>query len=487
MKQRFGQFVFKRLPIVYKLSAASVIIILLALLVLLYGGGLVTSPSLRLPVVLVLAAILTCLSTWFLVGRYVKRPVDEVIDGMDRLAEKEFDFRLIEDEDEEVEFSELAISFNEMASMLSSSLHELKKSQDYQRSIVESSADIIITVNPSGKIQTINAGTEKTLGYRRIELIGQPIEMIFANPDDRNRALAKLGDDDNLANYQTKFVTKDGGVRDVLLTLSQLRNDTGAVIGTIGISKDITRELRLQKELIQSQRLAAIGEVATGIQHTMKNMLNACKGGAYMVRLGLRKDNRKMLVEGWEMVDEGITRLTDMSQDMLKYVREFRAHTNRVDIRGILSEIQRVTAQSAADKGVKLQLDVPDGLPEVVCDSSMIHSTVLDLVSNSIDACLWKEYADSESPEVTMSAATAGDGRDFMIEVKDNGCGMAKDVQERIFTPFFSTKSKAGTGLGLSIVARMIDVHGGKIDVESEPDQGTRIRVTLPVDGTDGK
>ena len=88
MKERFGQFVFKRLPIVYKLSAASVIIILLALLVLLYGDGFVRNPTLRLPVVLILAAAATCLSTWYLVTRYVKQPVDEVIDGMDRLAEK---------------------------------------------------------------------------------------------------------------------------------------------------------------------------------------------------------------------------------------------------------------------------------------------------------------------------------------------------------------------------------------------------------------
>lgn len=453
------------------------------MIALVYGENLFANRALLLPLVLIGAALLSWLFTWMLVVRHVNQPIDQLVDGMNRLAEKEFDFRL--DEDDESEFGDIAESFNDMASMLSASLIELKKNQDYQRSIVESSSDIIITVNSSGNIQTINSGAENILGYRRLDLIGRPADDIFSDPGDRVRIVEKMRNTDNLANYQTRFVTRKGEVRDVLFSISQLRNPSGAVIGTIGIGKDITEEKRLQEELIQSQRLAAIGEVSTGIQHSMKNMLNACQGGAYMVKIGLRKDNRKMLEEGWNMVEEGITRLTKMARDMLQYVKEWKPRPERIQVDEILSEIERVIRQTATDKGIRFCVEVPDDLPMVYCDGRMIHSVVMDLVSNSMDACLWKDYADNESPEVKISAGSGNSGKDLVIEVKDNGCGMSEDVQEKIFTPFFSTKSKSGTGLGLSMTSRMIGVHGGGIVVESQVDKGALFRITLPVDGTD--
>jgi PAS domain S-box-containing protein len=470
-----------RVSIFWKFSAVFVIIILLVLVASQNVGLLTSSGLLQAMLVLALAVAVSCGLAWFVVNAYVKRPVRGLIDGMNRLAEREYDFRL--DEDETGELGAFASSFNDMASMLSSSLTELKKNQDYLQSILESSADIIITVTPSGNVQTMNKGAEAVLGYSRLEVIGKPIQMFFADPREREAAIEQLKYSDSVVNYETRFVTKSGETRNVLLTLSRLRNSAGEIIGTIGISKDITEETRLQAKLIQSQRLAAIGEVFTGIQHSMKNMLNACKGGAYMVKTGLSTDNRTMLVEGWEMVQEGITRLTDMSTDMLKYVKEWVPRSQRVDLTEILSEIYRVVKQTAADNGVALQLDICPQLPAIACDAKMIHSAVMDVVSNALDACLWKDYSEEETPEILMKAYPNQDNSELVIEIKDNGCGMSEDVKANIFTPFFSTKSKAGTGLGLSLTSRAVGVHGGKIDVESEPERGATFRIVLPVDG----
>jgi signal transduction histidine kinase len=169
---------------------------------------------------------------------------------------------------------------------------------------------------------------------------------------------------------------------------------------------------------------------------------------------------------------------------MLKYVKEWKPKFNRVDLAQLLSEILHVIKQTAKDKGVKFQLNISPELPSVLCDAGMIYSAVMDIVSNALDACLWKDYDDGEVSEVVVSAYLAHDGQEFVIEVKDNGCGMTEEVKMNIFTPFFSTKSKAGTGLGLSITSRMINVHGGKIDVESEPNKGTVFRIVLPMDRT---
>ncbi|RKX21945.1 MAG: hypothetical protein DRP45_11805 [Candidatus Zixiibacteriota bacterium] len=475
----------KRIPVIWQLSVAYIVIIVLVLAVLdrliSLDAGSINDPGHALLTIAV-AIGLACVSTWLIVNHSVNRPVDKLVEGMNRLAEKDFEFRM--EEDDRDQFGALASSFNDMASMLSSFMTELKKNQDYLRSILESSADFIITVNPSGTIQTFNKGAEDVLGYNRFDVIGKPIEMVFADPQQRQVALARLGPSDNVTNFETQFVAKNGNLRDVLLTLSRLRNSEGEVIGTIGISKDITREKRLQAELIQSQRFAAIGQVFTGIQHSMKNMLNAAKGGAYMVRTGLAKDNRKMLEEGWEMVQESISRMTDMSLGMLKYVKEFKPELKQVKLSDTLSDIHQVIGQTASDKGVTFLLDVSPDMPAVVCDGGMIHSVVMDIVSNALDACLMKEYDESETPEVAMNTRLSGDKQDAIIEISDNGCGMTAEVKTNIFTPFFSTKSKTGTGLGLSIASRMISVHGGKIDVESEHDRGTVFRIVIPIDGT---
>jgi two-component system, NtrC family, sensor kinase len=485
----------KRVNIFWKLSAAFIIIILLALLILNYSNRLIddyysgdriddnsSKGYVQFALTVLMIIVISSFATLLFVRLFLRPPLHRLVHGMDKLADKEFDFRL--DEDEMDEFASLASSFNDMADMLASSLNELNKNKDYLESILESSADIIITVNASGKIQTINSGAEQALGYKRFDLIGKPVEMLFENPEDRKKAIARLGTSDSVPNYETRFVTKDGQVTDVLLTLSRLRNPAGDVIGTIGISKDITEVKSLQKQLIQSERYAAIGQVFTGIQHTMKNMLNACKGGAYMVKIGLAKDNMKMLTEGWDIVKGGIDSLTAMSMDMLKYVKEFKPTLTQVDIIQTLTEISNLIKQTANDDGIGFHLDMPPALPSLLCDEKMIHSAVMDIVSNALDACRWKDYIGDEKPEVSLSAYLTNKDRESVIEVKDNGCGMTEDVKQRIFTPFFSTKSKAGTGLGLSITSRMIEVHGGKIDVESEPNLGTIFRIVLRIRGT---
>ena len=202
-----------------------------------------------------------------------------------------------------------------------------------------------------------------------------------------------------------------------------------------------------------------------------------------MVKIGLAKDKRKMLEEGWEIVQEGINSLTDMSLDMLRYVKEYKPKLNQVDLTDALSEIYRIIDKTAESKGIILELNISPELPKVMCDARMIHSVIMDIVSNALDACLWKNYDDSEKPRVSMSADPTDDNEVFIIRIEDNGCGMTEEVKSNIFTPFFSTKSRAGTGLGLSISSRMIDVHGGKIEVESDLDSGSLFKIILPLNG----
>ncbi len=370
-----------------------------------------------------------------------------------------------------------------MSSRLETTLSELRDTRDYLEGIIETSADIIITVNPDGLIETFNTGAEGTLGYSREEVIGQRIEMLFADPREREVAVSRLQHTDNVVNYETHFRMKSGEVRDVILTLSRLRDPDGRAVGTFGISKDVTQEKELQRKLVQSQKFAAIGQAVTGIQHGIKNMLNSLKGGVYLVRTGAAKENLPQVKEGSAMLEEGIELIATLSRHMLDYAKEWKLEPRRVDLNDLVAKVCELNRQTAADRGVTLAHEIPDGLPVVLCDPKLIHMAVTDILVNAIDACAWKDYASGESPEVVFRNSLTKEGDSFIIEIRDNGCGMNEDIRRNIFTPFFSTKKTRGTGLGLALTARIINMHGGEVSVESEPDRGAAFRVHLPIDG----
>ena len=427
------------------------------------------------------AATLSITATWQVMDRLLGRRMHALTAGMRKVADGDLSVRFGDFGGDEV--GELAGSFDSMTSELQSTLRELRSTTDYLWGIVENSADIIITVDRAGLIKTFNSGAENTLGYRREEVIGREIEMLFAEPAEREYAIARLEDQDNVTNYETHFLTKEGEVRDVILTLSRLRSRKGEPIGTFGISKDVTRENRLRRELILNEKLAAIGQAVTGIQHSVKNMLSSLKGGAYMVETGLGERDRKMAEEGWAMVKEGIENMTELSSRMLHYVREWQPVLEDTDLGNIVESIHVATREKARAKGIDSTVEVDPALPMIVCDPRLIRLAVLDLVSNAIDACLWKDYEEPERPEVGIRVKRSPRDGHIDIEVEDNGEGMSEGIQKNLFTPFFSTKKRLGTGMGLALTSRIIRRHGGTIEFDSELGRGTLFKVSLPVDG----
>jgi PAS domain S-box-containing protein len=431
--------------------------------------------------VILLALIFGSLATWWSMEQLLGRRIRTLREGARRLADHDFTFRFSDSTGDGL--AQLVGVFDNMTSELSTTLTELMSAKEHLQAIVENSADIIITVDPTGLITTFNPGAQEILGYRREEVIGRRIEMLFADPRERDTAIAQLDHTDHVLNYLTRFVTKNGDIRRVLLTLSRLRSPDGDPIGTMGVSKDITRELQLQARLNRSQRMAALGQAITGIQHSIKNMLNVMKGGSYMVKLGLTSDDRDMMMEGWEMVQQGIDDMTEMSRSMLDFARTKKLKIKPTDLAELARKIHHLNQSKFREEGVLLGLEVDPDLPLVECDPEMIRSVIMDLTGNALDACLWKHYGEGESPEVTVGVHSGTANGRVEIEVRDNGEGMSEEVRQRIFTPFFSTKEKKGTGMGLAVVTRIVSMHEGKTAVESEPGKGATFRIYLPIMG----
>lgn len=431
-------------------------------------------------------AILICmllgtLAAWWMTERLVGRRIRALKAGARRLAQQDFAFRFSDSTGDGL--SEVAGVLDGVSSELSVALTELRTTKEYLQAIVENSADIIITVDPDGSIKTFNPGAEKILGYGREEVIGKPIEMIFAEPEDRATAIRQLEEGGHVVNYMTHFITKDGDLRNVMITLSRLLGPGGASMGTLGISKDITEELRLQVQLLRSKRMAALGQAITGIQHSIKNMLNVMKGGSYMVKLGLSKDDKAMLLEGWEMVRDGIEDMTQMSMGMLDFARTRKLKLQPTDLGELARKVHSISKAKFNGTGVDLSVEVAPDLPAVLCDAEGIRSVAMDLISNALDACSWKQYPADQQPRVVLRVVSGARSGHIELQVEDNGAGMPPEVRKRLFTPFFSTKEKKGTGMGLAVVSRIVESHEGETYVESEPGLGSTFSVSLPIQG----
>jgi PAS domain S-box-containing protein len=433
----------------------------------------------------VFAILLVTVAVVLMFRWLLAKPLRYLAAGVNTLAGGDLGFRFPAKRDDEIGLAE--DSFNNMAARIQAQQRELRKTLENLEGIVENTTDLIIAVDVDGSITTFNRGAELALGYDRGEVLGRKVKMLFADPHDRDTAIARLNVHEPVTNWETRFRTKDGQIRNVFMTLSRLRDRKGNLTGTYGISKDITNEKILLKKLFRSEQEAAIGRAITAIQHAVKNMLNTLRGGLYVARLGQKKDRPERITEGCEMIEEGLTRISDLSLNMLKYAREWKVEPEPVDLADMVEKIIVAIGQTASERGVSVRTDLDGSLPTVPCDPRLMHMVLMDITSNALDACDLKEFSDGEDPEILIRVYRSEDGRWAVIELIDNGVGMTPDVRTNVFTPFFSTKKKTGTGLGLALTSRVIELHNGKIVVESEPQKGSVFRITLPLEGQTGE
>jgi signal transduction histidine kinase len=314
--------------------------------------------------------------------------------------------------------------------------------------------------------------------------MGTNIESLWKYPDERKRLMEEVRTRDAVSNYPATLIAKNGREVEISLSLSQLKDDQGRVLGTVGISKNVTEENRLRNQLIEQERLAAVGQTVAGVTHCMKNVLNGLKGGAYLVNVGLKRNDSGMLEEGWENVQAGINRISKLSLDMLSYCRDRKPDHRPTDPLGLANDTVALVSESARQEGIELTCEGKDGLI-VELDPEAVGRALLNLITNALDACREKTYQQNESARVEV--VVTRDDNHVYFEVKDNGIGMDAATREKLFTRFFSTKDAGGTGLGLCVTQKIAEEHGGTIQVKSRPGKGSAFILTLPVEPPSGQ
>jgi PAS domain S-box-containing protein len=371
------------------------------------------------------------------------------------------------------------------------------QAKSFLAAIVESSADAIIGKTLDGVVTFWNAGAIEMYGYTPGEMVGRCVEEIFPpdRKDELERILEHARRGEKIKHLETKRVRKDGTVIDVSVSVSPVRDSSGAIVGAATVARDITERNRALAErrasearLHQAQRMETVGHLAGGIAHEFNNLLGAIVGFAGLV-VGASADRPEVRADAEEILTAA-QRAAMLTKDLLTFSRREPSQPGLVDVNAVLSAVHDLLASGAGEQ-VELRFERSAELPPVLADRARIEQALVNLAVNARDAMPKSgtlTFATRQVDRVKgdgVEGSGAGPGRYVELTVSDTGCGMSAEVARRAFEPFFTTKPTGqGTGLGLSTVYGIVTQAGGTVTIDSTEGEGTAFHVFLPAADT---
>ncbi len=244
------------------------------------------------------------------------------------------------------------------------------------------------------------------------------------------------------------------------------------------------------RKLLNAERMAAMGETVSGLAHAIKNIAGSLKGGVFVLDKGLELDNKEYLREGWRMVKGNVDKIRNLSMDLLNYGKSAEIRPQISDPNQPLREVYKLLEPQAKENGIIMEKKIDPDLEPFLFDPEGIYRCLLTLVSNALDSfkasSMMTEKGDpierlEEEKRVVIESRRI-EGWAVQYRISDNGAGMTRKVQDKIFQSFFTTKGTEGTGIGLMMVQKIIKQHHGSIDVTTELGKGTTFFIRLPQD-----
>ena len=291
-------------------------------------------------------------------------------------------------------------------------------------------------------------------------------------------AAAKTFADGQVRVREEKGLTRDKQPTHYIVHMIPLMQEDGKISYVIEMSTDISDVKRLEREKVEAERLAAVGQTVAGLAHGIKNIITGLEGGMYVMGSGVKRGDSQRTAQGWEMLEENIARISAFVKEFLEFARGRTPQVQMVSPNEIVRKVVALYRDSAALAGIKLRAELGERIPESPLDEEGLHTCLANLVSNAMDAC---EMSDSKDRRVCIRTCEK-DGV-LIYEVLDNGGGMEYDVKQKVFTNFFSTKgSDKGTGLGLLTTRKIVQEHGGTVSFESTEGEGSVFRLEFPRD-----
>jgi PAS domain S-box-containing protein len=288
---------------------------------------------------------------------------------------------------------------------------------------------------------------------------------------------AKTFRDGKTRQREEQGVDRQGNPTHYVVNIVPVLRDGGDVPYVIEMSRNIAELKTLQRQKLEAERLAAVGQTVAGLAHGIKNLIMGLEGGMYVVNSGIRSGNEERLLQGWKMLEEDIGRISSFVKEFLEFAKGRQPSVQTIQPNDVARKVVASFRERAGRSGVELRLDIEE-LEEATMDEEGLHACLTNLVLNAIDACV---MSTGETHHVVLSTRE----RDGVLtfEVSDDGCGMDYDIKQKVFTNFFSTKASGkGTGLGLLTTRKIVQEHGGRVSFESSEGEGSVFRIEFPRD-----
>jgi len=353
----------------------------------------------------------------------------------------------------------------------------LRQSAEEYRRAVETANSFVVGLNKDGEINLFNSFAEELTGYKREEVIGKSWFDIFIPCDDRERIFTvfkDMGSGHHSSTYENSIQTKDG--KEVLLLWSNsfVRDDAGNIAGTLSYGIDVTQQRKLERQLAQSEKMSALGQLISGVAHELNNPLTGVIGYSQLL-LGTNCDDetKRMLT----IVNNEAGRCHRIVDNLLHFAREYEPKKECIQINDVIQSTLDLKRYQIRVDNIQVELHLSGDIPETMGDPHHMQQVFMNIVNNAHQAML----DHSGSGRLTVETELRDD--DIIIRFKDTGPGIPEDVMDSIFDPFFTTKPEGkGTGLGLSICRALVEDHGGRIYVESNIGAGTTFTIELPLE-----
>jgi two-component system NtrC family sensor kinase len=373
----------------------------------------------------------------------------------------------------------------ELEARVEAATRALKRQAQFQARLIRSSTDGIVATDQALRIVIFNPAAETIFGYTREEVVRQMKLAEIYPPElaaEFQKGMTADGERLEIAPRETTVVDRSGESIPVRLSGATL-HEKGKMMGTVAFFQDLREIKQLERALLRRERLAAVGQTVAGVAHGIKNILHGLKGGRHLVDVGIARQDNDRLEKGWDMVGRNIDRTSDLVMDLLRYSKERTPEPEPCRPNEIAAEVGELVKEAAQVHDIAIVQELDPAIGTVTMDPHSLHSVLLNLMSNAVDAC--RDDPDTTKAfQITIRTCPAADGR-LQFEITDNGMGMSAEVQEKLFTSFFSTKGHSGTGLGLMVTRKLIEEDGGTITVASTPGKGTTVTVRLPYQAVD--
>jgi two-component system sensor histidine kinase AtoS len=350
---------------------------------------------------------------------------------------------------------------------------ELVHVKDYTQAILRSITSGVITVGPDGSVATANPAAERMLGMPEEELVPKRLETLFDDPGDLGTVLQRVlsGRVPKLV-VDTQLVTRGGTTIHAQVSISRMRDVGGRALGAVVTIEDVSEVKALTDHLIRADRLAALGELTAGVAHEVRNPLGIIRASVQLVEDAHTDPERAR--EATRVIKQEIDRLDKVIKALLDFGRPSTPTLRPTNIEDVVADVVLFTRRFAGQARVDIETEYAASMPLVSGDADQLKQVFVNLVSNAVQAM--------EGSGGTIKVRVWDDDGFVFVSVTDTGKGIPPEDLGKIFDPFYSTRDD-GTGLGLTIVHRIVDQHGGRIEVESVPGAGTTFTVALPSAG----